>query len=147
MKCREVKLLYNKILPLITAEEKYSLEFQVRKASVSITANITEGYGKYHYQEGTQFYRILRGSLFELKDRLTSCYDFHFINSELFNEGKNLIESAKIILNGYIKIIHPVYMHISYCCGNIFRCKETATIFPFKKLFGLINFNNLIFIF
>lgn len=106
MKCRDVKLLfYNKILPHLPAEEKYNLDLQIRKAAVSITANIAEGYGRYHYQEGIQFYRISRGSLFELKDHLISCYDCNFIHLELKEEGINLIENAKIILNGYINFV------------------------------------------
>ncbi|MCK4716295.1 MAG: four helix bundle protein [Candidatus Marinimicrobia bacterium] len=86
-------------------EEKYNLESQIRRAAVSITANIAAGYGRYHYQEGIQFYRISRGSLFELKDHLISCFDFGYINKDLLEEGKELIETAKISLNGYINYI------------------------------------------
>ncbi len=106
IKCREVKLFfYKKIIPLLPKEEKFNLEIQIRKASVSITANISEGYGRYHYKEGVQFYRISRGSLYDLKDHLLSCNDFSYINEELMQEGENLIESAKITLNGYINFV------------------------------------------
>ena len=106
IKCREVKLFfYKKITPLLPKEEKFNLDIQIKKASVSTTANISEGYGRYHYQEGIQFYRISRSSLYELKDHLLSCYDFGYINHELMQEGKSLIESAKIILNGYINFV------------------------------------------
>jgi len=106
VKCREVKLFfYNKILPLLPKEEKFNLDIQIRKASVSITSNIAEGYGRYHYQEGIQFYRISRGSLYELKDHLISCYDFGYISNELKVEGEQLIEPAKKILNGYINFV------------------------------------------
>jgi len=106
IKSRDVKLFfYNKILTRLPKEEQFNLEFQIRKASVSITANIAEGYGRYHYQEGIQFYRISRGSLYELKDHLISCFDFGFINEGLKLEGEKLIEQAKIILNGYINFV------------------------------------------
>lgn len=106
IKCREVKLFfYKKIIPLLPKEEKFNLDIQIRKASVSITANISEGYGRYHYKEGIQYYRISRGSLYELKDHLLSCNDFGYIKSKLMQEGENLIESAKIILNGYINFV------------------------------------------
>jgi four helix bundle protein len=105
-KCREVKLLfYQKIIPLLPKEEKFNLDNQIRRASVSITANISEGYGRFHYQEGIQFYRISRASLYELKDHLISCYDFGYISNELKIEGENLIESAKRTLNGYINFV------------------------------------------
>jgi len=106
IKCREVKLFfYNKVIIHLPPEEKYNLEFQIRKASVSSTSNIAEGYGRYHYQEGIQFYRISRGSLYELKDHLISCYDFNYIKKELKDEGEKLIETAKVILNGYINFL------------------------------------------
>lgn len=105
-KCREVKLFfYKNILPLLPKEEKYNLDNQIRRAAVSTTANISEGYGRYHYKEGIQYYRISRGSLYELKDHLISCYDFGYISDELKLEGEALIESAKRILNGYINFV------------------------------------------
>ena len=105
-KARDVKLFfYKNILPRLPKEEKYSLNIQIRKASVSSTANIAEGYGRFHYQECIQFYRISRGSLSELKDHLISCFDFGYIEKEIVNEGQNLIETAKITLNGYINYI------------------------------------------
>jgi four helix bundle protein len=107
IKCREVKLFfYKKILPLLPKEEKYNLDIQIRKASISITSNIAEGYSRYHYQEGIQFYRISRGSLSELKDHLISCYDIGYIDNEFKDEGEKLIESAKITLNGYIHFVN-----------------------------------------
>lgn len=102
-KARKVKLFfYDKVLPSLPEEEKYGLNFQIRKASVSSTANISEGYGRYHYQDGIQFYRIYRGSLYEFKDHLISCLDFKFIDEEIYEKGIVLIEDAKITLNGYI---------------------------------------------
>ncbi|MEP0861653.1 MAG: four helix bundle protein [Ignavibacterium sp.] len=105
-KCRDVKLFfYNKILPLLPSEERYNLDYQIRKASVSLTANIAEGYGRFHFQEGIQYYRISRASLYELKDHLFSCFDLNFIDIELKNEGEYLIEEAKKTLNGYINFV------------------------------------------
>ncbi len=103
---RNLKLFfYRAILPLIPPEERYDIGFQIRKASCSITANIAEGYGRYHYQEGLQFYRISRGSIYELKDHLISAYDLGFINSDLLNEGEEFIEKNKISLNGFINFV------------------------------------------
>jgi four helix bundle protein len=105
-KVRIVKLyFYNEIIPLLPSEEKFNLNLQIRKACVSGTANISEGYGRFHYQEGIQFYRIARGSLYELKDHLITCYDLNFINNPLFVKGISLIEDSKVILNGYIKFV------------------------------------------
>lgn len=94
-KCCDVKLFfYKKILPCLPKEEKFNLDIQIRKATVSSTANISEGYGRYHYQEGIQFYRISRASLYELKDHLLSCFDLGYIHTDLKLEGEELLESA-----------------------------------------------------
>ena len=105
-KAKVVKLFfYKEVIPCLPEEEKYNLNIQIRKAAVSTTANIAEGYGRYHFQEGIQFYRISRGSIYELKDHLISCFDFNYINKEAFEKGITLIEDVKITLNGYIKFV------------------------------------------
>ena len=103
---RKVKLFfYKKVLPLLPQEEKYNLNIQIRKSTCSSTGNIAEGYGRYHFQEGIQFYRISKGSAYESKDHLISFYDLDFIGEDLYKEGLELIEKAKISLNGYINYV------------------------------------------
>ena len=103
---RKVKLFfYNKVITLLPKEEKYNLNIQIRKSTCSSTANIAEGYGRFHFQEGIQFYRISKGSMYESKDHLISCYDLDLIRQELYTEGLELIEKAKISLNGYIGFV------------------------------------------
>ena len=105
-KAREVKLfLYTEVIPLLPAEEKYNLNVQMRKTGVSGTANIAEGYGRYHYKEAIRFYRISRGSIYESKDHLTSCFELHYISQPVFEKGLSLIEDAKVALNGYIRYV------------------------------------------
>jgi len=105
-KSREVKLFfYKKVIPNLSAGEKYNLKSQIKRAAISVTANIAEGYGRFHYQEGIQFYRIARASLYELKDHLISCFDLNFIDDTIQKEGIDLIEAAKITLNGYINYV------------------------------------------
>lgn len=104
--CRIVKLFfYNKVIPALPDHEKFNLISQIARASCSTTSNIAEGYGRFHYQEGLQFYRISRGSLYELKDHLISCYDLKYLDKNVCVQGNNLIEKAKISLNGYINFV------------------------------------------
>lgn len=49
----EVRKLYLKF----PKNEEYSLTSQIKRSSRSITANIAEGHGRYHYQENIQFCR------------------------------------------------------------------------------------------
>ena len=103
---REVKLFfYQKVLPELPLEEKFNLNVQIRKSTCSSTANIAEGYGRFHFQEGLQFYRISRGSVYESKDHLITCHDMKYIDDILYEKGLQLIEKAKISINGYIKFV------------------------------------------
>jgi len=59
--------IYN-ISNVFPKKEDYCLTSQIRSAAVSVTANISEGYGRYHFQENLQFCRISRGSISEAID-------------------------------------------------------------------------------
>lgn len=101
---KNVKLFfYKNIIPLLPKEEKFNLDIQIRKSTCSSTANIAEGYGRFHYQEGLQYYRISKGSTYESKDHLISCYDLRYVEEDLYIEGLKLIEKAKITIAGYIQ--------------------------------------------
>ncbi|MCB2220599.1 MAG: four helix bundle protein [Bacteroidetes bacterium] len=103
---QKVKLfLYKEILPKLPSEEKFNLDNQIRKSTCSSTANIAEGYGRYHFQDATRFYRISRGSTYESKDHLITCMELQYIDEEIFKNGIELIEKAKISINGYIRYI------------------------------------------
>jgi len=103
---RKVKLFfYEKVILKLPKEEKFNLGSQIRSASISATSNIAEGYGRFHYRESIQFYRISRGSQFELKDHLISCLDLKFIDDILFKEGMTSLESSMKSLNGYIRFV------------------------------------------
>ena len=105
-KCRDVRqFFYSQVIPDLPKEERYNLDIQIRKAAVSTTANISEGYGRFHYQEGIQFYRISRGSLYELKDHLISCKDLNYIEKTVFETGIEKIEESKRVLNGFINYV------------------------------------------
>jgi len=105
-KCREVKkYFYSRVLNCLPNEEKYNLDLQIRRAAISSTANIAEGYGRFYYKEGLQFYRISRASVYELKDHLISCFDLKFIDKNIYNDGLMIIEDAKKLINGYINFV------------------------------------------
>ena len=57
--------VYKQVLPLLPSEEKWSLNQQLRRSSVSISANIAEGYGRFYYQDNVRFCYNARGSMEE----------------------------------------------------------------------------------
>lgn len=87
------------------AEEKFRLVDQLVRASRSATANIAEGFGRYHYQENTQFCRQSRGSLYEVIDHLIVANEEEYITKEQLNELKEQTHKSIAILNGYINYL------------------------------------------
>ena len=72
------------LVKIFPAEEKYRLTDQIIRASRSATSNIAEGYGRFHFQENTQYCRQARGSLYELIDHLLIAADQGYISKEEF---------------------------------------------------------------
>ena len=85
------------------SEEKYALANQVRRAAISVTANIAEGFGRYHYQENIQFCRQARGSVFELRDHLITAQDQGYMTAEEYRRMEDLAQRVIQTLNGYIR--------------------------------------------
>lgn len=102
-KGRELLNKISKLTKSFPSEEKYRLTDQMIRASRSVTANIAEGYGRYHYQENIQSCRQARGSLYELIDHLYVALDEEYIDNNDFNNYKSDIDKVIKILNGYIK--------------------------------------------
>jgi four helix bundle protein len=85
------------------AHEKYGLSGQIKRAASSVTANLAEGYGRYSYQENVQFCRQSRGSLYELRDHLTTALDAGYIQQQKYEELEAMAMSAIRLVNGYIR--------------------------------------------
>ena len=61
-------ILFYKIAKKFPKDELYSLTNQMKRAAVSVTSNIAEGFGRQSYKEKVQFYYLAQGSLIELKN-------------------------------------------------------------------------------
>lgn len=102
---REVRTFFCNAVKTLPAAEKIILGNNVKRAAYSVTNNIAEGYGRYHYQENIQFCRISRGSLYELSDQLIIMLDESFLSQTNFDEGKVMLDKATGLLNGYINYL------------------------------------------
>ncbi len=102
---RNMRNEISKIVKTFPKEEKYRLTDQMIRASRSITANLAEGYGRFHYKENIQFCRQARGSLFELIDHLTVAFDEGYVTQDEFKSLKNNCYKILKMLNSYIKYL------------------------------------------
>jgi four helix bundle protein len=83
--------------------EKFGLASQIRRAAVSVTANIAEGFGRFGFQENAQFCRQARGSLYKLRDHITTCLDEGYLTTEECARIEQLAHSVGRLLNGYLR--------------------------------------------
>lgn len=102
---RKLRVEIYKIVKELPPEEKFDLGSQMRKAAVSCTANIAEGYGRFHFQENIQFCRQSRGSMYETQDHLITCLDNGYISKEKYDFVWKISEDAIRVLDGYIRYL------------------------------------------
>ena len=103
--CREVRRYAAGVARSLPSEERYRLVDQILRAARSTTANIAEGYGRFHYQENLQFCRQARGSLYETLDHFIAGNDEGLIADEAMATLRGLFDSAVQVLNGYINYL------------------------------------------
>jgi four helix bundle protein len=99
---REFRKKIYKLIKKLPGEEKFNLVGQMRRAATSLTNNISEGHGRYHYQENIQFCRQSRGSLCELVDDLNICIDEVYFPRDFLDKLKSEGAFVHKLLNGYI---------------------------------------------
>lgn len=75
-----VKRVYRLIREL-PSEERFALGDQMRRAAVSVPANIAEGWARDHTKEYLRFISIARGSLAELDTFFTLCIELEYVES------------------------------------------------------------------
>lgn len=87
---------------------KETIGKQLVRAADSIAANISEGYGRFHYKENKHFNFIARGSLFETKTWLEKAASRGLIEASMFEILKKEMNDLGRMLNSYIKKIGNV---------------------------------------
>jgi four helix bundle protein len=81
---------------------------QLVRAIDSVAANLSEGYGRYHYRESIHFSYYSRGSLFETKTWLTKARNRKLLKTNDYLLFSQQIDDIGIRLNNYIKSIGKI---------------------------------------
>jgi four helix bundle protein len=85
--------------------EKFGLVSQVRRAALSLTNNIAEGHGRYHYLNQIKFTLQSRGSLEELIDDLNACQNEQYVATEQITSLKTEGWRVRQLIDGYIRYL------------------------------------------
>jgi four helix bundle protein len=80
-------------------EEKFSLIDQIKRAAISVTSNIAEGFSRKSYKEKLQFYYLSLGSVTELENQLLISRDLKYITQLRYEEVEKKIVSVHKLLN------------------------------------------------
>jgi four helix bundle protein len=96
-------LLIYKITKNFPSEERYSLVDQMRRASVSITSNVAEGFSRHSLKEKTQFYYMAKASLVELQNQMLVARDVGYLEKKDFDLLANQSVLVHKLINGLIK--------------------------------------------
>jgi len=105
---QEARKLVNLIYDLTQKNsfKDFGLANQIQRSSVSVMANISEGFGRYSFKDSKQFFTMARGSVLETQSHLYIILDRKTISAESF---ENIYEqSCKVskLINGLIKNIN-----------------------------------------
>ena len=115
---REFRKMMYRVARRLPEEEKFALANQIRRAAVSLTNNIAEGHGRFHFLEQIKFMLQARGSLEELLD---ICTDENYLpedeNQKLKSEGWRTHK----LINGYIRFLR------SRTTGEFSRIREEVS--------------------
>lgn len=110
----------------LTAKEKFARDFtlkdQIKRAAISITSNIAEGFERGGNREFIQFLSIAKGSASELKSQLYVALDAGYIGKQEFDSLYQQAHSIMLLLAGFIK-----YLQQSELRGRKFKAAPSGT--------------------
>lgn len=84
-------------------EEIFGIISQIRRAVVSIVANIAEGFGRYHYKDKIKFYYNSRGSVAEVQSLLFIAKDLNYLKNDKFDRLISISNEVRQLINGLIR--------------------------------------------
>ena len=100
---RELRIfVFRKIVPVLIKLTEFDMCDQIKCASRSVTHNIAEGPGRFHFLDNSRFCSLARGSLNEVLDQLITCHDDSLIEEGLYHVGREHFNKTLRILNGYM---------------------------------------------
>ena len=86
-------------------DEKYGLTDQIRRAAVSVGANIAEAHGRFHYADKCRVLFQARGECEEVRSHLSMSLGLNYLEKELFAELDHEYNGLGAGINGYISSI------------------------------------------
>jgi len=101
----KLALLIYKETKSFPKEERYGVTDQLRRAVSSITANIAEGFGRYHYADKIRFYYQARGSVKEVQNFIFLAKDLGYLIEDIAKKIWLQSQRSEKLINGLIRSV------------------------------------------
>lgn len=88
----------------------YALRDQIRKAAISVTSNIAEGFERDSTSEFIHFLSIAKGSVGEVRSQLYVALDEKYISNDRFDALYNIANEVSRMISGFMKYLQQ-YEH------------------------------------
>ena len=85
------------------SSERYRLTNQIRRASVSIPSNISEGCGRDTNPDLIRFFHIAMGSASEVEYQLLLAHDLSYLNGKDYQQLQGKVTEIKRMMTGFVK--------------------------------------------
>ncbi len=100
-----VKEIYQ-ITNISPFSKDFGLRDLLRRASISIMSNISEGFDRKGKKEFVHFLYLSKGSAAEIRSQLYAAFDLGYIDKNIFGKLFNEIELISKSLSGFIKYLN-----------------------------------------
>lgn len=87
-------------------EEKYGMTSDIRRSANSVVHNIAEGFGRYEKRDKTRFYKISRGSAYEILSQIMASYALEFFND--YDEKEKMIYEYRNVISELDALIKTI---------------------------------------
>lgn len=84
-------------------DEVFALTSQLRRASISVSPNIAEGFGRSSKLDKKHFYNMAQASVNELRSQIFTACDLSYINTELSDKLNEQAITTRKIISGLIR--------------------------------------------
>jgi four helix bundle protein len=103
--------IFNKRIYQITENSNFKKDFdfvrQIRRASISISSNIAEGFERNTDKEFIYFLYVAKASAGEVRSQIYLAFDLEYIAKQEFEELLESITEISKLLSGFIKYLSP----------------------------------------
>jgi four helix bundle protein len=132
---REFRKAMYRVARRLPEIEKFGLAAQIRDAAVSLTNNIAESHGRFHFLDQIRFMLNSRGSLEELLNDLNVCLDENYLPAEEIETLKSDGWRVHKLINGYIRFVR----------GRINERSSRVRESPADRVFAEEELNDVLF--